>query len=293
MNTSIISSAARLSLAPARLAGRVAGSLLRQVRGNGAAQERPAPSRRTAQPAARTRAKAATRTPAKAATRTRAPAQPKRTPRRKPLDDVTIARKVESAIFRGSDVEKGKVDVNVAEGVVWLRGEVRTPDLINQLEARADDVPEVRRVENLLHLRKTPAPSRTDTPAAQRKTRRSSSRPEDRAVKIAEKSEEAPAPPAAEPSPTEIADRGEGRRPAPVGSAARGESAEDEGAGAADSPLAERPQPADSAAAERPQPAESHPAGESARQDGPDAAELDKDPAYQPSDPGLRSLKGG
>ena len=136
------------------------GSLLRELRGNGAADARPAPSPARAKPAARTRAnskpkrgtagtranskpkRGAARTRAKGqpkppAARTGAKARPKRAPRRKPLDDGTIARKIESTIFRGVEVDKGKVDVNVAEGVVWLRGEVGTPDLINELEARA------------------------------------------------------------------------------------------------------------------------------------------------------------
>ena len=247
MITSFVSSAARLSLAPARLAGRMAGSLLREVRGNGAAAApaEPAPER------------------ARPATRTRARAQAKRKPRSRPLDDVTIARKVESSIFRGIDADKGKIDVNVAGGVVWLRGEARTPELITELEARAAGVAEVRGVENLLHLPKTPAPSRTDTPAPQRKTRRSPTHPEERAVTPGEISEEAPAPPSAEPAPKEVAAAGKGRGPAPVGSP-----------GGADDP----------AAAERDEPAE---------RDDPDVAELDKDPAYQPSEPGLRDLKGG
>src|SRR5690606_1959662 len=83
----------------------------------------------------------------------------------KDLDDATIARKVESAIFRDRKIAKGKVDVNVADGVVWLRGEVKRPELVTEAEDRARAVPEVREVENLLHLPKTPAPSRTDTPA--------------------------------------------------------------------------------------------------------------------------------
>jgi hypothetical protein len=78
---------------------------------------------------------------------------------------VAIAREVESTIFRDIEVHRGQVDVKVAEGVVRLRGEVRTPDLINELEARAARVPQVRRVENLL---RTPAsPAETATPAAQ------------------------------------------------------------------------------------------------------------------------------
>jgi hypothetical protein len=41
-------------------------------------------------------------------------------------------------------------------------------------------------------------------------------------------------------------------------------------------------------------PADGSPAGDQAAEDaGPDAAELEKDQAYQPSDPGLNRIKGG
>ena len=73
------------------------------------------------------------------------------------LDDVTLARKVETEIFRSRRVAKGKIDVNVVDGVVWLRGEAKNPELINEIEAKAAAIPEVKRVENLLHLPKTPA----------------------------------------------------------------------------------------------------------------------------------------
>jgi hypothetical protein len=78
---------------------------------------------------------------------------------------MAIAREVESTIYRDVEVHRGQVDVKVAAGVVRLRGEVPTPDLINELEARAARVPQVRRVANLL---RTPAPPpETATPAAQ------------------------------------------------------------------------------------------------------------------------------
>src|SRR5438067_356918 len=93
------------------------------------------------------------------------------------MDDTTLTRKVESEIFRLSGVAKGKIDVNAAGGVVWIRGEAKTPALIKRVEAKAASIPEVKRVENLLHLPKTPAPTRTDTPARQRKTRTSSRHP--------------------------------------------------------------------------------------------------------------------
>ena len=72
-------------------------------------------------------------------------------------DDVTLARKVETEIFRDSDVPKGQVNVNVEHGKVVLRGEVQTPEMIRDLEAQARKVQGVQDVENLLHTPGTPA----------------------------------------------------------------------------------------------------------------------------------------
>ena len=66
-------------------------------------------------------------------------------------DDVTLARKVESEIFRDADVPKGQINVNAEDGVVYLRGEVNKPDLIEDLGAKARSVQGVLGVENLLH----------------------------------------------------------------------------------------------------------------------------------------------
>src|SRR5215204_718105 len=228
MDRNPISQAVRLALAPARLAGRVAASVAREATG-GRGEPEPPPAAPTPRPA-----------------------PPPRRP--KDLDDVAIARKVESVIFRSRTVAKGKVDVNVADGVVWLRGEVKRPDLVKQLEAKAREVPEVKGVENLLHLPKTPAPSRTDTPASQRKTRRTKPRPGARKVTPSDVSDEAPAAAGAEPTPKQVRAAGGGRRPAPLGS--HDDQARDEA-------------------------------------DGPDTADLDDDPAYNPKGAGLRDLKGG
>jgi BON domain len=79
--------------------------------------------------------------------------EPKPTP-----DDVTLAQKVETEIFRDRDVPKGQINVNAEKGVVVLRGEVGTPDLIRDLEERARKIQGVAEVENLLHLPGSPAP---------------------------------------------------------------------------------------------------------------------------------------
>jgi osmotically-inducible protein OsmY len=77
----------------------------------------------------------------------------------KEFDDVTLAHKVESEIFRGADVPKGQINVNAEEGVVYLRGEIPTSDLIDDLVEKTRQVQGVRKVENLLHLPNTPAPT--------------------------------------------------------------------------------------------------------------------------------------
>jgi hypothetical protein len=96
--------------------------------------------------------------PAQRAAR-KSPRQASRVP--KDLDDVSLARKVETIIFRDDSVPKGDIDVNAADGVVWLRGQAKTPEMIKGLERQCAAIPEVRQVENLLHLPKTPAPTRS------------------------------------------------------------------------------------------------------------------------------------
>jgi osmotically-inducible protein OsmY len=67
-------------------------------------------------------------------------------------DDVTLARKVETEVFRDPEIPKGQIDINAEDGVVVLRGEVERPELIKDLEERTRSVQGVKGVENLLHL---------------------------------------------------------------------------------------------------------------------------------------------
>jgi osmotically-inducible protein OsmY len=76
----------------------------------------------------------------------------------KDFDDATLTQKVETELFRPADAPKGSVLVNVQNGVVQLRGEVQSPELVDDLVKRARKVNGVREVENLLHLPGTPAP---------------------------------------------------------------------------------------------------------------------------------------
>jgi osmotically-inducible protein OsmY len=73
-------------------------------------------------------------------------------------DDVTLARKVETEIFRAPDAPKGDVSVDVQRGVAHLRGEVADEQWITRLGQEAEKVEGIKGVENLLHRPGTPAP---------------------------------------------------------------------------------------------------------------------------------------
>jgi osmotically-inducible protein OsmY len=75
------------------------------------------------------------------------------------VDDVTLARKVETEIFRPADAPKSDVSVDVQEGVVHLRGMVADEQWIARLAEDAGKVDGVKDVKNLLHQPGTPAPS--------------------------------------------------------------------------------------------------------------------------------------
>jgi hypothetical protein len=147
---------------------------------------------------------------ARAETRQRAP---------KDLGDANLAQKVETILFRDLGQAKGDVNINVADGVVFLRGRVKHPEDVNHLEQQAAAIPEVKRVENLLHLPKTPAPTRADVPEPLQKPAGRRTRPHSPDVHIAPIGVNAEIPvPGAEPSPRKLARERKGRPPSPLGS---------------------------------------------------------------------------
>jgi osmotically-inducible protein OsmY len=75
-------------------------------------------------------------------------------------DDATLAHKVETEIFRDAEVPKGQINVNAENGVVYLRGEVGQPDMIDDLEEKARKVQGVQDVRNLLHTPGQEAPTK-------------------------------------------------------------------------------------------------------------------------------------
>jgi osmotically-inducible protein OsmY len=78
--------------------------------------------------------------------------------RPKQYDDVTLKAKVESELFRYEHEVKGAVNINAQEGIVQLRGELPSRDLIQVLLERTKRIHGVRDVENLLHTTGTEAP---------------------------------------------------------------------------------------------------------------------------------------
>ncbi len=77
-----------------------------------------------------------------------------------PENDETLAHKVKSELFQGLDIPAGQININAEDGVVILRGALKRPKEIIEVERRVWEIGGVRRVENLLHLEGTPAPSR-------------------------------------------------------------------------------------------------------------------------------------
>jgi hypothetical protein len=130
--------------------------------------------------------------------------QPQASPKPKDLDDTTITRKAEQAVYAVPGVTKGKIDVNTVDGTVFLRGTAKNAALIRGIEAAVAAVPEVKGVENLLHLPKTPA--RKQTPKRNQMPRKE--RTGLNADKTVQQSEDLP---------EVLAKQGKGRQPAKLG----------------------------------------------------------------------------
>jgi osmotically-inducible protein OsmY len=75
------------------------------------------------------------------------------------LDDVGLARKVETEIFRDAEAPKGDVSVDVQAGVAYLRGTVDDEEWIARLGDDAKKVDGIKGVNNLLHEPGKPAPA--------------------------------------------------------------------------------------------------------------------------------------
>jgi BON domain len=77
---------------------------------------------------------------------------------REPFDDVTLARKVESELYRRARVPKGHISINAEDGIVFLRGVLDRQADIERAELATRQIVGVRDVENLIHLPGTTSP---------------------------------------------------------------------------------------------------------------------------------------
>jgi osmotically-inducible protein OsmY len=77
-----------------------------------------------------------------------------------PVNDQTLAAKVESEVLGKAEYPKGSINVNVENGVVYLRGEVRSEDQKSAIEQDVRKTEGVTDVRNLLHLPGQPAPTK-------------------------------------------------------------------------------------------------------------------------------------
>ena len=156
------------------------------------------------------------------------------------IDDDTIQRHVEADLFGSRRVARSKVQVEVNDGVVWIRGEVKSDAVVEEAESRAAAIDGVQRVENLLRVARTASRARPKARTQKRPAPKRSSRPKPAAAEApapdVEPAKPATPPPAAqeerqvtrrfnaertpdeaEPSPSELAETGQGRQPAPLG----------------------------------------------------------------------------
>ena len=87
-----------------------------------------------------------------------------RVPAEEPLKE-----KIESEVLRRDEWPKGRVNINVAEGIVTIRGELDSAERIAVLEQEIRNISGVVDVENLVHLPSQPPPNKVDALEASRK----------------------------------------------------------------------------------------------------------------------------
>ena len=81
-----------------------------------------------------------------------------------PPNDQALAEKVKSEVLGESGVPKDKINIDVSDGIVALRGEVEDREVMQALDANARKVAGVRDVQNLLHLPGEPPPNLEPVP---------------------------------------------------------------------------------------------------------------------------------
>ena len=76
-----------------------------------------------------------------------------------PPNDQALAAKVQSEVLGDPAVPKDKINIDVSDGIVALRGEVDDRDTMQAVHEKVRNVAGVRDVQNLLHLPGEPPPN--------------------------------------------------------------------------------------------------------------------------------------
>jgi osmotically-inducible protein OsmY len=77
-------------------------------------------------------------------------------------DDLTILDRVESEVFGRAGFPKDRINADVVDGRLTLRGQLDSEEQIRMVVAAAGRVPGVLEVVTLLHLPGTPAPNKAE-----------------------------------------------------------------------------------------------------------------------------------
>jgi osmotically-inducible protein OsmY len=88
-----------------------------------------------------------------------------RAPAEERLNDPALVQKVESEIFRDEHIRqaKGHLSINAEYGVIYVRGEVPSRQVMSDITMRARKVDGVKAVENLTHLPGEEAPHKDES----------------------------------------------------------------------------------------------------------------------------------
>jgi BON domain len=70
----------------------------------------------------------------------------------KAVDDQMLTDRIMSQVFRDREIPRGRVNINVQDGVAVLRGQLDQPEQIRELREAVERVSGVRKVESYLHL---------------------------------------------------------------------------------------------------------------------------------------------
>lgn len=84
-----------------------------------------------------------------------------------PDNDRSLVDKVRSEVLGKDEFRPYTVNVDAADGVVVLRGQLDRPEQIRSLRDEVEKVPGVRVVESYLHLPGTPPPNEPGIPTAE------------------------------------------------------------------------------------------------------------------------------